>query len=48
MYPGEAETLIPPFTVVKIVSKEDDGKYMTLDVAKDNKDHDFEMAITSS
>ena len=47
-YPGEAETLIPPYTVVKIVSKEYNGKYVTLDVAKDNKYHDFKMAITSS
>ena len=37
----EKETLIPPYTVVTLISREED--YIVLDVAQDNKDHDFDM-----
>ena len=43
-YPSEMETLIPPYTVVKLISKEDN--YAILEVAKDNKDYNIDMKMS--
>ena len=44
IYPNEKETLIPPYTVLTLISKEED--YAVLEVAKDNNDHDFNMKVS--
>ena len=38
------ETLIPPYTVVTLIKKEDN--YAVLKVAKDNKDYHFDMDMS--
>ena len=43
-FAGEMETLIPPYTVLTLISKEED--YAVLEVAKDNNDHDFSMKVS--
>ena len=40
--PSDEETLMPPYTVVKLISREAD--YVKVDVAQDNKNHNFTMA----
>ena len=42
----EKETLIPPYTVVTLKSR--DSKYITVDVAKDNKSYNFDMTVSNS
>ena len=44
VYPNEKETLIPPYTVVKLLDKESD--YAILEVAKDNKKYGFNMNVS--
>ena len=46
VFGDEAETLIPPFTVVTLKSRKDD--YIEVDVARDNKNFGFSMSTASS
>ena len=43
-YPAEEETLIPPYTVVKFMIKED--KHIVLEVAKDNQDFNLDTEVS--
>ena len=36
-YPDKEETLFPPYTIIEFKSIESGGKYITLDVVRDNK-----------
>ena len=42
----EKETVIPPYTVVTLKSRDID--YITVDIAKDNKNYNFDMTVTNS